>query len=110
MNFTLEKEILVSRVRSENYTVYIPMAWLSRFLLRSTYLLYLTLPINGVNFNPRSCFMTDGKNHYFCYTFHYPVLWGKLEHVYACALVHLDTIKMIARYIYVVLFSVMTRS
>lgn len=90
--------------------MYIPMAWLSRFLLRSTYLLYLTLPINGVNFNPRSCFMTDGKNHYFCYTFHYPVLWGKLEHVYACALLHLDTIKMIARYIYVVLFSVMTRS
>ena len=23
--------------------------------------------------------MTDGKNHYCCYTFHYPVLWGKLN-------------------------------
>lgn len=105
----LEKEILVSRVCLGNYIVYIFMVWLSRFLLRFMYLLYLILFINGVNFNFRLCFMIDGKNYYFCYIFYYFVLWGKLEYVYVCVFLYLDIIKMIVRYIYVVLFFVMIR-
>ena len=97
LTFTMEQEILLSRICSGNHAVYISVAWLIGYLLRLTYLLYLTL-CNGVNVNLRLCFMTDGKNHYFCCTFRYPVLWGKLEH--ACALVHLKTIKMTGTVMY----------